>query len=251
MRAVALIDHDEVERLDGNLRVVDDRQRLLDERGFRLEQRAFLVLLQEVLLALEHRVEPLDRRDADLGGRVDGVLLQVLDGVFLGELVAVVRADELLELVERLLAQVVAVHQEQNPLGLGELDEPVAEVDGGEGLAAAGGHLDQRRGGDCRPATLRGSGCSRSARARAGRCSSGGISRSSVANLLVELGQADQFFGPMEGEDLPAAGVGLQGVGELRDGRRWTRRRRAAAGGSSAGRRAGRRGTCPTAFRRR
>ena len=30
---VALIDHDEVERLDGDFRVVDDRQRLLDERG--------------------------------------------------------------------------------------------------------------------------------------------------------------------------------------------------------------------------
>ena len=112
----------------------------------RLEQRAFLVLFEEVLLALEHRVEPLDRRDADLCGRVDGVLLQVLDGVFLGELVAVVRADELLELVERLLAQVVAVHQEQDALGLGELDEPVAEVDGGERLAAAGRHLDQRAG---------------------------------------------------------------------------------------------------------
>ena len=44
-------------------------------------------------------------------------LLQVLDGVFLGELVAVHRADELLELVERLLAEVVAVHEEENALG--------------------------------------------------------------------------------------------------------------------------------------
>ena len=67
--------------------VVDDRQRLLDERVLGLEQRAFLVLLLELLLALEHRVEPLDRRDAHLGGRVDGVRLQVLDGVLLGELV--------------------------------------------------------------------------------------------------------------------------------------------------------------------
>ena len=30
--------------------------------------------------------------------------------------------------------------------GAGELDEPVAEVDGGEGLAAAGRHLDQGAG---------------------------------------------------------------------------------------------------------
>ena len=40
-------------------------------------------------------------------------------------------------------AEVVAVHQEQDALGAGVLDEPVAEVDGGEGLAGAGGHLDQ------------------------------------------------------------------------------------------------------------
>ena len=47
--------------------------------------------------------------------------------------------------------------------------------------------------------------------------SSGGIFRSCAAHLVVELGEPEQFFGPMEGEDLPAAGVGLQEVGELRD----------------------------------
>ncbi len=64
---------------------------------------------------------------------------------------------------------------------------------------------------------------------------SGGICRSSAAHLLVELDQADQLFGPVEGEDFPAAGVRLQGVGELRDGPRWIRRRTAAAGGNAAG----------------
>ena len=72
MRAVALVDDDEVERLDG------------DASGCRRPAAApwtsavsvsnselFLVLLREVLLALEHRVEPLDRRDADLAGRGD------------------------------------------------------------------------------------------------------------------------------------------------------------------------------------
>ena len=98
----------------GNLRVVDDRHRLLDQRGCRLEQRAFLVLLVEVLVALEDGIEPLDRGDADLGGGVEGVLLEALDWEFLGELVGVVRADELLELVERLFAQVVAVDEEQD-----------------------------------------------------------------------------------------------------------------------------------------
>ena len=55
--------------------------------------------------------------------------LETLDRVFLGELVVVVGADVLLELVVGLLAQRVAVHEEQNPLGLAELDEPVAAGD--------------------------------------------------------------------------------------------------------------------------
>ena len=69
--------------------------------------------------------------------------LKMLDGVFLGELVGVVGADKFLEFVECLLAQVVAIHEEQNPVGLGELDESIAEVDRRECLADARGHLDQ------------------------------------------------------------------------------------------------------------
>ena len=141
--AVAFIDHDEVEHLDGNLGVVDDWQRLLEKRILRLEQRAFFVLFLEVFLTLEHRVESLDRRDADLRSRSDRVLLQMLNAVLLGELVAVDGTDELLELIERLFAQVVSIHQEKDPFGIGVLDEPVAEIDGGEGFAAAGRHLDE------------------------------------------------------------------------------------------------------------
>jgi hypothetical protein len=141
---VAFIDHDEVERFDGDLRVVNDRQRLFDKRGFRLEQRAFLILFGKVLLSFEHGVEPLNGGDADFRGRGNGVLLQVLNGVLLGELVAVRRAYELLKLVECLFPQVVAIHQEQNPPGMGVLDEPVTEVDGGKGLAAPRGHLNER-----------------------------------------------------------------------------------------------------------
>ena len=62
--AVALIDDDEVERLDGDVLVVDDRQRLLDQAGRQLEQRLLVGLLVELFLALEDRVEALDRRDA-------------------------------------------------------------------------------------------------------------------------------------------------------------------------------------------
>ena len=74
------------------------------------------------------------------------VRLQVLDVVQLGELAAVVGRDELLELLQRLVAEVGAVDEEEDAARAGELDQPVDEVDGGEGLAAAGGHLDQARG---------------------------------------------------------------------------------------------------------
>ncbi len=67
----------------------------------------------------------------------------MLDDVLLGELAVVVGRDVLLELLERLVAEVAAVDQEQHAPRAGELDEAVDEVDGGEGLAAAGGHLDE------------------------------------------------------------------------------------------------------------
>lgn len=57
----------------------------------------------------------------------------MLDRLLLSELVAA-GADVLLKVVQRLLPQVAAVHEEQNTFGLGELDQPVAEVDGSERL---------------------------------------------------------------------------------------------------------------------
>ena len=71
------------------------------------------------------------------------LLLQVLDDVFLAELEVVVGRDVLVELLLGLAAEVAAVHQEQHAPRAGELDQAVDEADGGEGLAAAGGHLDQ------------------------------------------------------------------------------------------------------------
>ena len=52
--------------------------------------------------------------------------------------------DELLELLERLPAEVAAIHEEEDALGAGVFDEAVDEIDGGVGLARAGGHLDER-----------------------------------------------------------------------------------------------------------
>ena len=67
----------------------------------------------------------------------------MLDVVKLGELAAVVGRDELLEFFQGLVAEVAAVDEEEDAARAGELDEAVNEVDGGEGLAAAGGHLDE------------------------------------------------------------------------------------------------------------
>jgi hypothetical protein len=88
---MALVDDDEVERLDGHLGIVEHRHRLFDQRRGRLEQRGFLVFLLELLFALEDGIEPLDRRDADFGCRIDGVALETLNRVFLGKLVVIGR----------------------------------------------------------------------------------------------------------------------------------------------------------------
>ena len=71
---------------------------------------------------------------------------EVLDVVELGELAAGVGRDELVELAHGLLAEIGAVHEEQDALGPGVLDQAVGEAAGGVGLARAGGHLDERAG---------------------------------------------------------------------------------------------------------
>jgi hypothetical protein len=104
----------------------------------------FFVGLFRQLAAFEHREHALDGADAHPCGPVELVAREVLDDVLLAELVVVDRRDVLVELLLGLPAQVAAVHQEQHAPRARELDQPVDEADGGEGLAAAGGHLDQR-----------------------------------------------------------------------------------------------------------
>lgn len=66
-----------------------------------------------------------------------------MDVVKLGELSAIVRRLELLEFFERLAAKVAAIYEKQNSAGVREFDEPVRRVDGGEGFAGTGRHLNQ------------------------------------------------------------------------------------------------------------
>ena len=75
---------------------------------------------------------------------IERIACEMLDDVFLGELVAIRRRDELLEFLERLPAEIAAIHEKEDALRAGVFHEAVNEIDGGVGLARAGGHLDER-----------------------------------------------------------------------------------------------------------
>lgn len=109
-----------------------------------LPGRFFLECRGEVHFVLQHSVQPLDGSDDDFRGAGDGVSGQTLDAVLFGEVQVVIRAGEKLEFVFGLLAQVVAVDEEKDTTGSGEFDQAVDEGDGGKGLAATHGHLDER-----------------------------------------------------------------------------------------------------------
>ena len=143
-RPVALVDEDHVEvfRWDGG--VVDDRQRLLARGTRSLELGAVFQLGRKIRLALEHRIEPLDRRDGHLRGDTDRVGGQPLDVIELGEPAIVVGSPVVRELLLCLLAEVGPVDEEQHATRPAELDEPVQGRDGQHGLAASRGHLDER-----------------------------------------------------------------------------------------------------------
>ena len=154
----------------------------------------------------------------DLARRGDGVRVEELDVVFVGELVGVHGADELLELPVGLPPEVAAIHEEQHPLRPAELDEPVAGIHGRERLARC-----RSPSGSASGALFLASDCSRFSIALVlHRPELRGVQRREgfqlAAHLGVELDEPEQLLGAMEGEDLPAAGIGLQQVRELRDG---------------------------------
>ncbi len=108
-RAVALVDDHHVERLDRDRRVV----RHLD-RPLRFDLRTGLLVdvLGQLLFAAQHRVEALHRRDHHPRCGVDPVRGEQLHVVEVGELAAIAGGGELLELAQRLPAQVRPVDEE-------------------------------------------------------------------------------------------------------------------------------------------
>ncbi len=140
--AVGFVGDDDVEALDRDRRVVIDGRRIGEQRFDALG--GMLVFLLGQFAALEHRVHALDGADDDARALVEVVAGQVLDDVFLAELEVVVGRKVLVEFLLGLAPEVATIDQEQHATGAGELDQAVDEADGGEGLAAAGSHLDQR-----------------------------------------------------------------------------------------------------------
>ena len=141
---VAFVGDDNVEGFNRNGRVVVNGLWLFEE-PFEAGHGGFFVLVRQ-LPPLEHGIHALDGADADPRGGIKGIARQTLNDELFRELVVVVRRDILLEFLERLVSQIAAVYQEEHAAGAYKLDEAVDEVDGGEGLAAAGGHLDESTG---------------------------------------------------------------------------------------------------------
>ena len=142
-RAVAFVDDDHVERLDRQVLVVVD---LDGPFGFVVERGVLVEFVVERVVAAQDRIDPLDRGDADLGDRVDVVRAEPLHVVELAELAARSGHVEALELLERLLAEVGPIDQEQDALRPALGDQPLGDVGGGERLARTGRHLDQGAG---------------------------------------------------------------------------------------------------------
>ena len=112
------------------------------EEPFEAGDGGFFVLVGQ-FTPLEHGVHALDGADANPRGGVEGIARQLLDNELFSELEVVVGRDVLLEFLERLVAEVTAIYQKEHAARTAELNESIDEVDGGEGLAAAGGHLDE------------------------------------------------------------------------------------------------------------
>ena len=92
----------------------------------------------------QHRVKPLDCGDGYAGDAIEPVRGEVLDVVNLGELTAVVRHHELLKFRVCLASEIGAIDKEEDVARASVLDEPIGERAGGECLAGAGRHLDER-----------------------------------------------------------------------------------------------------------
>ena len=123
-----------------------DAAATLGERGGDIRAGEVVGTFGEVLPA-QNRIEPLDGADRDTADVVEVRRGEVLDVVELGEEAAGVGRAVAVEFVTGLLAEIGAVHEEEDAAGLGVFDEAIGERAGSEGLSRAGGHVDERHVG--------------------------------------------------------------------------------------------------------
>src|SRR5262249_46821149 len=117
---VALVGDDNIESVDWDCRVVFYGRRFFEQRFQTLDRSLVGFLIQ--LLPLEHRIEALNRADANARAGVERVRGQALDDVFLMEFIVVVGRDVLLKLLEGLSTQVTPIHQKEHAPSAGKLD---------------------------------------------------------------------------------------------------------------------------------
>src|SRR5262249_45486234 len=165
-------------------------------------------------VALQHGIEALNGGDDDLGGRVDRIGLEALNRIERRELPGIVGRGEIGELVFGLLAEVGTVHEEQNAFRSAELEQAISGVDGSEGLAGTGSHLDEGAGTGC------GEGCVETAYGLfLDLPKTGSIYRRQLleagAELTGLLQPRSEGFRAWKTEDLPASRLGVEPVGEV------------------------------------
>ena len=95
---------------------------------------------------LQHGVHALNSADAHLAIAGHKGRLEPLHGVELGKFAIVVVGQKGHKLLLSLLPQVFSIHQKQNALGLGMLEQAIHRGNGGKGFARTGGHLHQGTG---------------------------------------------------------------------------------------------------------
>ena len=145
---------------------------------------------------LGHGEHALDSADAEARRRVEVVAAQALDDILLAELEVVVGRQALLELLQGLVAQVAAIHQEQDPASARELDQMVDGADGG------------------RPCRSRWPSGSTSEEARSFRAIGRRLLRDAKFFETCVLEPIAQPFRSMESRHRAGAGLRIQPVGE-------------------------------------
>ena len=144
-RPMTFIGDDEIKGLNRNVGIVGKRQRLAI-LGLPFLEAGLLFVFIVDLLAAQHGIQPLDRGDDDLGVGINPMRVQLLHNIRIGKTIAGAGRLKCLKLAQGLIAQVVAVDQEQDATRTGVLDKSVAERTRGKRLARPRRHLDQRAG---------------------------------------------------------------------------------------------------------